>query len=74
MSLMIVQYQSLEELRNAHPEIKNFRMVHQAKAKETAEDELIALRKKHVDGRVYRVGNFFWKEAHYSLQNTMVTP
>jgi len=74
MSLIILQYQNMQELQHAHPDIKNFTVVHQASSRETGEEQLTALRNKHIEGRVYQVGNYFWKAAQYSRQGTITTP
>lgn len=63
MSITIVQYQSRDELKVAHPELKNLTVVHQCGARETLEETITALRGKQVQGRFYQVGNFIWKEA-----------
>lgn len=55
MSITIVQYQSRDELKTAHPELKNLTVVHQCGTRETLEETITALRKKQVQGAYTRL-------------------
>lgn len=59
----IQRYESKEAMRAENPQIKNFTVVYTIKNSDTGEDILRALRRKNIDGLLFRTGNILWKEA-----------
>lgn len=63
MSITLNIYQSKTELQKAHPEIKSFQVAYQIPRGQNVETVRRELQKRNIEGRVYQVGDFIWREA-----------